>query len=555
MTVHVNVFTKQEKAVAGRRLTSRHDRTESVRSSQNGHLNNFVAPVKSVALGSRSGLAVLTSLARREMTGSLDSDGIILLDNLKKAPHNLNYNQKSTGVNSASSETNQLWLQMRKRRAEPLPLHADDLASLADKADAVSMSLPAHQIEGSADITSIYRMNLESQRLSNSKPTLNGQLLPDLTVRRDQPTRFDTGPTSTSKGSASTEVSSPYNSDHCLTSAVIYPQDSATLRESNVMRYERNPMIYNPSLGKNRTSSSLIKKKGENSSDSVVDDAINSYEYESLYDQEDDNTNDSSTKSKKMIKKDKDKDREGYGSIIESLSYKLALQIESLQASIIKKDEKIEELEKAALEQLNNEFNYKIAKMKSDVSGKEKEIRDMSDRSDETDNKLSELLLILESRENNFMTKEECGTFVKEHSSLHAEIELLKNRLHVKECSAVKNDDLVSASTSPVFENDDRKEQMTVFTRKILSLQRTILNLENQLNEKNNKDENETGNVSEKQKNLFSTSDQTKENKNSVSITTLEKLNNNEVVTINYTVEEIDNIINKFPIGIDSKGK
>ena len=558
MTVHVNVFTKQEKAVAGRRLTSRHDRTESVRSSQNGHLNNFVAPVKSVALGSRSGLAVLTSLARREMTGSLDSDGIILLDNLKKAPHNLNYNQKSTGVNSASSETNQLWLQMRKRRAEPLPLHADDLASLADKADAVSMSLPAHQIEGSADITSIYRMNLESQRLSNSKPTLNGQLLPDLTVRRDQPTRFDTGPTSTSKGSASTEVSSPYNSDHCLTSAVIYPQDSATLRESNVMRYERNPMIYNPSLGKNRTSSSLIKKKGENSSDSVVDDAINSYEYESLYDQEDDNTNDSSTKSKKMIKKDKDKDREGYGSIIESLSYKLALQIESLQASIIKKDEKIEELEKAALEQLNNEFNYKIAKMKSDVSGKEKEIRDMSDRSDETDNKLSELLLILESRENNFMTKEECGTFVKEHSSLHAEIELLKNRLHVKECSAVKNDDLVSASTSPVFENDDRKEQMTVFTRKILSLQRTILNLENQLNEKNNKDENETGNVSEKQKNLFSqkiSSDQTKENKNSVSITTLEKLNNNEVVTINYTVEEIDNIINKFPIGIDSKGK
>ena len=282
MTVHVNVFTKQEKAVAGRRLTSHHDRTESVRSSQNGHLNNFVAPVKSVALGSRSGLAVLTSLARREMTGSLDSDGIILLDNLKKAPHNLNSNQKSTGVNSASSETNQLWLQMRKRRAEPLPLHADDLASLADKADAVSMSLPAHQIEGSADITSIYRMNLESQRLSNSKPTLNGQLLPDLTVRRDQPTRFDTGPTSTSKGSASTEVSSPYNSDHCLTSAVIYPQDSATLRESNVMRYERNPMIYNPSLGKNRTSSSLIKKKGENSSDSVVDDAINSYEYESL---------------------------------------------------------------------------------------------------------------------------------------------------------------------------------------------------------------------------------------------------------------------------------
>ena len=91
-------------------------------------------------------------------------------------------------------------------------------------------------------------MNLESQRLSNSKPSLSGQLLPDLTVRRDQPTRFETGPTS--KGN--TEVISPYNSDHCLTSAVIYPQDSATLRESNVVRYERNPMIYNPSLGKNR---------------------------------------------------------------------------------------------------------------------------------------------------------------------------------------------------------------------------------------------------------------------------------------------------------------
>ena len=173
MTVHVNVFTKQEKAVAGRILTSHHDRTESVRSCQNDYLNNFVAPVKSVALGSRSGLAVLTSLARREMTGSLDSDGIILLDNLKKAPHNLNSNQKSTGVNSASSETNQLWLQMRKRRAEPLPLHADDLASLTDKADAISLSLPAaHQIEGSADITSIYRMNLESQRLSNSSQAL-----------------------------------------------------------------------------------------------------------------------------------------------------------------------------------------------------------------------------------------------------------------------------------------------------------------------------------------------------------------------------------------------
>lgn len=565
MTVHVNVFTKQERAVAGRILTSHHDRTESVRSYQNDYLNNFVAPVKSVELGSRSGPAVLTSLARREMTGSLDSDGIILLDNLKKAPHNLNSNQKSTGVNSASSETNQLWLQMRKRRAEPLPLHADDLASLTDKADAISLSLPAaHQIEGSADITSIYRMNLESQRLSNSKPSLNGQLLPDLTVRRDQPTRFDTGPPSTSKANtntntnASTEVSSPYNSDHCLTSAVIYPQDSATLRETNVMRYERNPMIYNPSLGKNRISSSLIKKKGENSSDSVVDDAINSYDYESLYQENDDNTNDSSIKSKKLIKKekdkDKDRDREGYGSIIESLSYKLALQIESLQASIIKKDEKIEELEKAALEQLNNEFNYKIAKMKSDVSGKEKEIRDMSDRSDETDNKLSELLLILETRENNFMTKEECGTFVKEHSSLHAEIELLKNRLYAKECSAIKNDDVVSASTSPVFENDDKKEQITVFTRKILSLQRTILNLENQLNEKSSGNENEN----ENRKNIFSQKnsiDPTKENKNVVSITTLEKLNNNEVVTINYTVEEIDNIINKFPIGIDSKGK
>ena len=389
-------------------------------------------------------------------------------------------------------------------------------------------------------------------------------------MRRDQPTRFDTGPPSTSKGNtntntninASTEVSSPYNSDHCLTSAVIYPQDSATLRETNVMRYERNPMIYNPSLGKNRISSSLIKKKGENSSDSVVDDAINSYDYDSLYQENDDNTNDSSTKSKKNIRKDKDKDkdrdREGYGSIIESLSYKLALQIESLQASIIKKDEKIEELEKAALEQLNNEFNYKIAKMKSDVSGKEKEIRDMSDRSDETDNKLSELLLILETRENNFMTKEECGTFVKEHSSLHAEIELLKNRLHVKECSAMKNDDVVSASTSPVFENDDKKEQMTVFTRKILSLQRTILNLENQLNEKNNENKNKNENENEIQKNIFSeknSTDQMRENKNSVSITTLEKLNNNEVVTINYTVEEIDNIINKFPIGIDSKGK
>lgn len=542
MTVRANVFVEQKKSFAGRRIASNNDRTDSAKSSKSNNLNSIEAPVKSIVLRPRSAVVQLSSSKRRGMTGSLDSDGIILLDNLKKLPHSLSSSQKSTGVSSASSETNQLWLQMRKKRAEPL--HSDDLTSLAEKADAVSMNLPASQSEASADITSIYRMNLESQRLSNSKPSLNGQLLPDLTVRRDQPTRFEsTTPTLSIQGNK--EVISPYNSDHCLTSAVIYPQDSATLRESNVVRYERNPMIYNPSLGKNRTPSTLLKKKNENGSDSVVDE-INSFDYDSLYPEED--TNDSSTKSKKIIKKD----REGYGSIIESLSYKLALQIESLQASIIKKDEKIEELERAALEQLNNEFNYKIAKMKSDVSGKEKEIRDMSDRSDETDNKLSELLCILESRENNFMTKEECGTIVKEHSSLHAEIELLKNRLHAKEHSSEhskehsseKIDDVASTSTSS-SPNDsaDRKQQMLVFTKKILTLQRTVLNLENQL-------------FSEKQKNAENIPQNVPlGNKNSGSISTLEKLNNNEVVTINYTVEEIDNIINKFPIGIDSKGK
>jgi hypothetical protein len=534
MTVRANVFVEQQKSVAGRRTASNFDRTDSTKSSKSNNLNSIEAPVKSIVLRPRSAVVQLSSFKRRGMTGSLDSDGIILQDNLKKLPHSLSSSQKSTGLSSASSETNQLWLQMRKRRAEPL--HSDDLTSLTDKADSVSMSLPPSQSEASADITSIYRMNLESQRLSNSKPNLNGQLLPDLAVRRDQPTRFEsTTPTQSLQGNK--EVTSPYNSDHCLTSAVIYPQDSATLRESNVVRYERNPMIYNPSLGKNRTPSTLLKKKNENGSDSVVDE-INSFEYDSLYPEED--TNDSSTKSKKIIKKD----REGYGSIIESLSYKLALQIENLQASIVKKDEKIEELERAALEQLNNEFNYKIAKMKSDVTGKEKEIRDMSDRSDETDNKLSELLCILESRENNFMTKEECGTIVKEHSSLHAEIELLKNRLHAKEHSSEKIDDVASTSTSSSpNDNADRKQQMLVFTKKILSLQRTVLNLENQL-------------LSEKQKNAENVPQNVPlGNKNSGSISTLEKLNNNEVVTINYTVEEIDNIINKFPIGIDSKGK
>ena len=70
-----------------------------------------------------------------------------------------------------------------------------------------------------------------------------------------------------------------------------------------------------------------------------------------------------------------------------------------------------------------------------------------------------------------------------------------------------------------------------------------MLNLENQL-------------FSEKQKNAENIPQNVPlGNKNSGSISTLEKLNNNEVVTINYTVEEIDNIINKFPIGIDSKGK
>lgn len=452
-----------------------------------------------------------------EMSGSQDADGITLTDGIRKQPLSISSSQKST----ASSETNQLWLKMRRRKVDLLA--SDDMASISEKADAILLNLPLHSSDSVSDATSAYRANLESQRSSNLKQTLNGHSVSDLGVRTDPIT---IGTTSVALGK---EVNSPYNSDHCLSSAVIYPHDSATLQESNVVKYERNPMIYNSAAGKFRGPNSCVKKKGEISSDSLVDD-INSFDYESQF--PDDERDDSSKPRRSMTK-----EREGFGTLIESLSYKLALQIENLQASIAKKDERIEELEKAAIEQMNSEFNSKLASMRSTVQGKEKEIKDMSDRSDETDNKLGELLSIFENRESNFMTKIDCDTIIKEHSGLVAEIELLKNKLFRSE-NPYSLENVDQERTFFGNENSENENEVKILLDKIRSLEVTVELLEKELEEKK----------------YYIDRDRSKNGKNNNSIDNLEKLNNDEVIHLCYSVSEIDNIINKFPIGIDSKG-
>jgi hypothetical protein len=468
------------------------------------------------------------------MSGSQDSDGIILCDIARSIPHGLSSSQKSSSASTPSSETNQLWLKMRRQRADLTS--AEDASSISEKADAILLNLPLHSNDAVSDITTTYRMNLEALRTSNSKQNLNGATA----AEQGKPEQIRIGTSKLLLGKK--EVTSPYNSDHCLTSAVIYPKDSATLQESNVIRYERNPMIYNSALGKQRPPPSVVKKKIENSSDSVVDDIVNNFEYESLFPDEDLSDN-------LKLKRSAKKEREGFGTLIESLSYKLAVQIESLQASIVKKDERIEELERAAIEQLNSEFNFKMSTMLSAVTGKEKEIQN---RTDETDNKLAELLSLLGARDNSSMSKNNADR-IKEHSkersALLTEIELLKNKNEVLEkvCSsgATEISDPSTESAYPLIIWDSNTENSKIFSteEKISLLKERVRTLEE---EHSSSTSNQGREGSGKNSPVF--------RNNCTSVLALEKLNNNEVVTICYSVEEIDKIINKFPVGIDDKG-
>jgi hypothetical protein len=472
------------------------------------------------------------------MSGSQDSDGIILCDIVRSIPHGLSSSQKSSTASTSSSETNQLWLKMRRQRADLTS--AEDASSISEKADAILLNLPLHSNDAVSDITTTYRMNLEALRTSNSKQNLNGATA----AEQGKPEQIRIGTSKLLLGKK--EVTSPYNSDHCLTSAVIYPKDSAKLRESNVIRYERNPMIYNSAVGKQRPPPSVVKKKIENSSDSVVDDIVNNFEYESLFPDEDLSDN-------LKLKRSARKEREGFGTLIESLSYKLAVQIESLQASIVKKDERIEELERAAIEQLNSEFNFKMTTMLSAVTGKEKEIQNISNRTDETDNKLAELLSLLGSRDNSSNSRNDADRakeHSKERSALLLEIEVLKNKNKVLEkvCSsgATERSDINTESSYPLIIWDSNTESSKTFTieEKISILKERVRTLEE---EHSSSTSNRGREGSGKSSPVF--------RNNCGSVLALEKLNNNEVVTICYSVEEIDKIINKFPIGIDNKGE
>jgi hypothetical protein len=143
-------------------------------------------------------------------------------------------------------------------------------------------------------------------------------------------------------------VKRPFNSDHCLVSAAIYPFDSVTLPDSGVIKYERNPMIYHPSPSRVKRSYPFVSnnkrvKGGTHSNKSPVDDLKDLYEYDFVSSNEESDGRLEREKSASTCKQN-----EGFGTIIESLSYKLALQIESLQATITKRDQRIEELEMEA---------------------------------------------------------------------------------------------------------------------------------------------------------------------------------------------------------------
>lgn len=518
--------------------------------------NIFRTPSKYAAnhLHTREDLHLTSSRSRfgdtEVMSGSQDSDGIILCDIVKSVPHGLSLSQKSSSASTPSSETNQLWLKMRRQRADLTS--AEDASSISEKADAILLNIPTHSNDAVSDITTTYRMNLEALRTSNSKQSLNGASAAASEQGKSEQIRIGTSKLLLGKK----EVTSPYNSDHCLTSAVIYPKDSATLQESNVIRYERNPMIYNSVLGKQRQPPSIVKKKIENSSDSVVDDVVNNFEYESLFPDED-------LADTMKVKRSAKKEREGFGTLIESLSYKLAVQIETLQASIVKKDERIEELERAAVDQLNSEFNFKMSTMLTAVTGKEKEILKISNRTDETDNKLAELLSLLGSRENGSTSKSDSDR-AKEHSeersALLLEIENLKNKNIVLEnvhSSSISSTDCVteilfdhnnSEISYPIITWDSNEEKSRKFSigEKIFILKERVKTLEEECSTSTS-DSNHGSEVSGNNSPVF--------RNNCGSVLALEKLNNNEKVTICYSVEEIDNIINKFPIGIDNKGK
>jgi hypothetical protein len=485
----------------------------------------------------------LTSSSRKfgdseVMSGSQDSDGIILNDIVRSIPHGLSSSQKSSSASTPSSETNQLWLKMRRQRADLTS--AEDASSISEKADAILLNLPLHSNDAVSDITTTYRMNLEALRASNSKQSQNGALVGE----QGKPEQIRIGTSKLLLGKK--EVTSPYNSDHCLTSAVIYPKDSATLQESNVIRYERNPMIYNSALGKQRPPS-VVKKKVETSSDSVVDDIVNNFEYESLFPDED-------LSDTLKLKRSAKKEREGFGTLIESLSYKLAVQIECLQASIVKKDKRIEELERAAIEQLNSDFNFKMSTMLSAVSGKEKEIQNISNRTDETDNKLAELLSLLGSRDNSSYSKNDPDRITsKERSALLEEIEILKKKNKLLEninssgvVESVGNNNIELSYPLIIWDANAKHSQTINIVDKISILKERVRTLEEE-HSFSTSTSNQGREVSGNNSPVF--------RNNSGSVLALEKLNNNEIVTICYSVEDIDNIINKFPIGIDNKGE
>ena len=545
-----------------------------------------------------------------KMIGSQDSEVIIIPDDIKRMP--IPFSSPILRSSGSSAETNQLWLKMRRRKLDQLSV--EELSAFSDKADillqtgckfatipattsrpstSTSNSPPVERsLEHSRAHITEYSRTHPSLLTPRVKETLNGLAVTNLTLKKvnddnRQSQVIQNGILVSGEEHAipvKKEVKSPYNSDHCLTSAVIYPKDSATLQDSNVVRYERNPMIYNSNpLNRSRPNSISLKKRlnceAGGNSDSVIDDVISSNNVsvnDSEFDHQftglniDTNSDNNNTQGK---------EREGFGSLIESLSFKLALQIEHLQASIAKKDERIAELEKITAEQLNNEFVFKLEKLKYEVNGKEKEIESISERKCETDTKLTELLSLMEERESNYITKEDCGTLVQDHISLLAEIGLLKEQLHKKNeinflndsknCDRIEGmeneveNETVSNDKKRVEENKKIEMENIIISQseEILSLRQEIQNLEslllsqvpqpfggdNSIIHRNNNDINNSDDDDDDD-------DNNNNNNNNGNNKILNKLDNNEMVTISYSIQDIDLLINKFPIGIDNKG-
>lgn len=142
------------------------------------------------------------------------------------------------------------------------------------------------------------------------------------------------------------------------------------LANTRVIKYEKNPMLNNSSRYKDKAPKKLViskpldsssNKNGDINSPEIIIDSV----LRSVWSGDGDDKHHNGNNEKEFLlhtRKElghKCKERESFGTIIESLSFKLALQIEALQESIVKKDQRIEALERANLEQMTGtDFDF-----------------------------------------------------------------------------------------------------------------------------------------------------------------------------------------------------